>query len=85
VVQYKIRACEHMSKNCPQWKSQQKTLWGTVLEETGDLPDPTRGRDRTKNAELFADIERCSQVILDFLTTTDVGRLTGPPVAEEGE
>jgi len=33
------------------------------------LPGPTRGRDRTKIAELFAD-ERCSQAILDFLATT---------------
>ena len=44
----------------------------------------TRRRDRTKVAELFAD-ERCSQAILDFLATTDVGRTAGPPVAEEGE
>ena len=45
---------------------------------------PNRGRDRTKIAELFTD-ERCSQAIPDFLTTTDVGRTAGPPVAEEGE
>ena len=45
---------------------------------------PPRGRDRTKIAELFAD-ERCSQEILDFLATIDVGRTAGPPVAEEGE
>ena len=29
-------------------------------------PGPTRGRGRTKIAELFAD-ERCSKAILDFL------------------
>ena len=72
-----------MFKNCPQWKCQQKTLWATVLE-TKKLPGPTRGRDRTKIAELFAD-ERCSQAILAFLAATDVGRTAGPPVAEEGE
>ena len=71
-----------MFKNCPQWKSQQKTLWATVLEETKKLLGPTRGRDRTEIAELFAD-ERCSQTILDFLATADVGRTAGPPVAEE--
>ena len=71
-----------MFKNCPQWKSQQKTLWATVLEETKKLPGPTR--DRTKISELFAD-ERCSQAILDYLVTTDVGRTAGAPVAEEGE
>jgi len=59
-----------MFKNCPQWKSQQKTLWATVLEETKKLPGPTRGRDRTEIAKLFGD-ERCSQAILDFLATTD--------------
>jgi len=37
-----------------------------VLEETKKLPGPTRSRDRTKVAGLFAD-ERCSQAILDFL------------------
>jgi len=47
-------------------------------------PWPTRGKDRTKIAELFAD-ERCSQALLYFLATTDVGRTAGPPVAEEGE
>jgi len=73
-----------MFKNCPQWKSQQKTLWATVLEETKKLPGPTPGRDRTKIAQLFAD-ERRSQAILDFLATTDFGRTAGPPVAEEGE
>ena len=84
VVPYKIQTREHMFKNCPQWKSQQKTLWAAVLEETKKLPGPTRGRGRTKIAELFAD-ERCSQAILDFLATTGVGRKAGPPVAEEGE
>jgi len=70
--------------NCPQWKSQQKTLWATVLEETRKLPGPTRGKDRTKIAELFAD-ERCRQALLDFLATTDIERTADPPVAEEGE
>jgi len=55
-----------------------------VLEETRKLPGPTRGRDRTKIAELLAD-ERCSQAVLGFLATTDVGRTSGPPVAEEGD
>ena len=46
-----------------------------------DCP-PTWGRDRTSIAELLAD-ERCSQAVLDFLANTDVGRTSGPPVAEE--
>ena len=64
----------------PAMESQQKTLWATVRRR----PRNFRGRDRTKIAELFAD-ERCSQAILGFLATTDVGRTSGPPVAEEGE
>jgi hypothetical protein len=39
-----------------------------VRRETG------RGKDRFRLRDLFAD-ERCSQAILDFLATTDVGRL----------
>ena len=59
---------------CPQWRSQQKTLWTTVLEETRTLPGVTRGRDRTNIAELLAD-ERCSQAVLAFLATqTSAGR-----------
>ena len=67
-------------KNCPHWKGQQKALWTTVLEETRKHPGPARIRDRTKIAELFAG-ERCSQAVLDFLATTDVGKTAGPPVA----
>jgi len=68
----------------PQWKSQQKTLWATVLKETHKLPGPTRGRDHTSIVELLAD-ERCSQAVLPFFATTDVGRTSGPPVAEDNE
>ena len=57
--QYKIQTREHLLKNCPQWKSQQKTLWASVLEATRKLPSPTRSRDRTSIAELLAD-QRCS-------------------------
>ena len=45
---------------------------------------PTQGRDRTSIAELLAD-QRCSQAVLTFLATTDVGRTSGPPVADENE
>jgi len=82
--QHSIQSREHLFKNCPQWKSQQKTLWATVLDETKKLPGPTKGRDRTNIAELLAD-ERCSQAVLVFLATTDVGRTSGPPVAADGD
>jgi len=56
-----LPSCQRpLLRNCPQWKSQQKTLWTTAQEETGPGPD------RTKIAELSAD-ERCSKAILDYL------------------
>jgi len=82
--QYSIQTREHLFKNCPQWRSQQKTLWTTVLKETRKLPGPIRGRGRTSIAELLAD-ERCSQAVLQFFATADVGRTSGPSVAEDEE
>jgi len=78
--QYKTQTREHLFKNYPQWKSQQKTLWATILEEARKCPGLVHTRDRTKIAELFAD-ERCSKATLDFLATTDVGKTAGPPEA----
>jgi hypothetical protein len=43
-----------------------------------------RGKDRFRIRDLFAD-ERCSQAILDFLTTTDVGRLAPKPAEEDAQ
>jgi len=34
--------------------------------------------------ELLAD-EQCSKAVLQFFATTDVGRTSGPPVAEDSE
>jgi len=48
------------------------------------LLGPNRGRDRTKITQLLAD-KRCSQAVLDFLATTEVGRTAGPSVAEEAD
>ena len=69
---YKSQTREHLFKNCPQWKSQQ---------EGGQRRNRPR-RKPVKISELFAD-ERCSKAILDFLATTEVGRIAGPPVADE--
>ena len=52
---------------CPEWKVPQKIMWADVRKETG------RQNDRWKIRDLLAD-GRCSQVVLDFLTATDVGR-----------
>jgi hypothetical protein len=62
----------------PALKCQQKTPWAEVRRETG------RGKDRFKIRDLFAD-ERCSQAILDFLATTDVGRLAPKPAEEDAQ
>jgi len=59
---------------CLEWKVQQKILWVEVRMETG------RWKDRWKIRDLLAD-ERCSRAVLDFLTSTDVGRR----VPAEGE
>jgi hypothetical protein len=59
---------EHLLKGCPRWRKQQKVLWKEVWKETGG------GRSRWKVHELFAD-PRCSQAVLNFLATTDVGRM----------
>jgi len=63
------------SSRCPEWKPQQKILWAEVQKETG------RWKDRWKIRDLLAD-ERCSRAVLDFLTSTDVGRRVP---AEEGD
>jgi hypothetical protein len=66
---YGVQTREHLFKNCPRWKLQQKNLWAEVRRETG------RGRSRFKIRDLFAD-ERCTRAILSFLRTR-VGREVG--------
>jgi len=66
---------DHLFKECPEWKPQQKILWAEAKKETG------KGKDRWKVRDLLAD-GRCSQAVLDFLSTTDVGRRV-PGVEED--
>jgi ribonuclease HI len=66
----------HLLKRCPRWKKEQRILWEEVYKETG------RGRERWKAHELFAESE-CSQSVLDFLSSTDVGKIV-PAVEEDG-
>ena len=56
-------------KLSPEWKAQQKIMWAQVREEI------RRGKGRFKIRDLLAN-RRCSQAVLDFLSTTDVGRLS---------
>ena len=65
--QYRTQTRDHLFKECPEWKPQQKILWAGVKKETG------RWKDRWKVRDLLAD-GRCGRVVLDFLSTTDVGR-----------
>jgi len=66
---------EHLLKGCPKWRKQQNVLWKEVWKETG------KGRGRLKAHELFAE-PRASQAVLDFLSSTDVGKTV--PAVEEG-
>ena len=58
----------------PWWKPRQKILCAEVRKKTG------RWKDRWKIRDLLAD-ERCSRAVLDFLTSTDVGKWA--PAEEE--
>jgi len=66
----------HLYKECPEWKAQQKILWAEVWKEAG------RWKSRWKIRDLLAD-ERCGRAVLDFLSTTDVGRRV--PAEEEDD
>jgi len=68
---------EHLFKVCTAWRRQQKVLWKEVRVQT------KRGRDRFRIADLFAD-ERCTDAILTFLETTNVGRKAREEEWEEG-
>jgi hypothetical protein len=53
-------------------------LWAEVRKETG------RWKSRWRVRDLLAD-ERCNRAVLDFLSTTDVGRLVLAPVEEDAQ
>jgi len=72
---YQTQTRDHLFKECPEWKPQQKILWAEVKRETG------KGKDRWNVRDLLAD-GRCSQAVLDFLSTADVGRRV-PGVEED--
>ena len=65
-------------KRCPRWKEEQRTLWEEVYKETG------RGRWRWKAHELFAE-GKCSQAVLDFLSSTDVGKIVPAVGVDDAE
>jgi len=73
---YRTQTRDHLLKECPEWKTQQKILWAEVRKAMG------RWKDRWKARDLLAEAE-CSRAVLDFLASTDVGRRV-PAEAEEG-
>jgi len=72
---YRTQTHEHVLKNCPHWKTRQEILWAEIRK---DLEDQKGEGIR----DLFTDA-RCSQAVLDFLSTTDVGRLIPAPAEED--
>jgi len=65
---YRTQTWDHLFKECLEWKPQQKILLAVPNKETGSL-----WKNRWKVRDLLAD-GRCSRAVLDFLSTTDVGR-----------
>jgi len=65
---------DHLFRVSPEWKMQQKALWAEVQKETG------RRKSRWKIRDQLADGKR-GQAVLDFLSSTDVGRIV-PPLEE---
>jgi len=65
---------DYLFKVCREWRIQQKVLWAGMQKKTG------RWKSRWKIRDLLAD-GRCGQAVLDFLSSTDVGRLV-PPLEE---
>jgi len=72
---YRTQTRDHLFKECPEWKPRQRILWAEVKKETG------KWKDRWKVRDLPADV-RCSRAVLDFLSSTDMGRRV-PSEAEE--
>jgi ribonuclease HI len=75
---HRTQTRKHCFKVCPAWKEQQKTLCAEVRKEKG------KWKSRWKVRDPLAD-EGCSRAVLDFLATTDVGRLVPAPVEEDAQ
>ena len=69
---------EHLFRHCSRWKDQQRTLWKTVGKATGWRA----GRCRHVKVSELLSIEKCDQVVMDFLAATDVRKF--PPKMDGG-
>jgi hypothetical protein len=57
---------EHLFKHCMHWRKPQSALWQAVKQGSG------RGKRNTSMKDLFED-RRCSEVVIQFLRSTEVG------------
>ena len=77
---------DHLFKWCKGWKREQKRLWvdGQKGEHGYEGIEKVLKKPKISlpMSLVFAE-EKCSQALLDFLSVTDVGRISG--VAEEAE
>jgi len=64
---HRTQTRDHLFKEYPEWKLQQKILWAEVKKQAW------RWKDRWKVRDLLADGRR-SRAVLDFLATADEGR-----------
>jgi hypothetical protein len=62
-----LQSREHLVKNCKHWTIAQNEPWRAVKQASG------RCRMNTSMKDLFGD-RRCSEAILQFLRSTEIGR-----------
>jgi hypothetical protein len=62
-----VQSREHLFKRCKHWRKPQDALWQAVKQASG------RGKSNTSMKDLFGD-SRCSETILQFLRSTEIGR-----------
>jgi hypothetical protein len=58
---------EHLFKHCKYWRKCQNVLWQAVKQASG------RGKSNTSMKDHFGD-HRCSERVIQFLRSTEVGR-----------
>jgi len=64
---------EHLFRHCSRWKDQQKML----RKEVGKATGWRTGRCRHVQVSELPSMEKCDNVVMDFLAATDVGKF--PP------
>jgi len=77
---------DHLFKWCKRWKQEQKWLWVDGQEGEDGYEGVEKLLKKPKislpMSLIFAE-EKCSQALIDFLSCTDVGRISG--MVEEAE